>query len=407
MSLRSACFAFFIAAGCSSTGPRGLPSSSGSPTGSGPSQVVAFSHATNLIPAEVTVDGETAILAVDTGSPIVLLNPSDYASAPANDTVGDVAELSVGSTTFHNVQVVGSNALASPDPAVALGGLLGCTIICGGSASFNYRDGVFALGDASVPMGVMAAATVPFSLMGGRTVSLGTTSVTLPKSRIVVSVLIEGAPHTMIVDTGASFVTLLSSTFSALTSDGRATLPAGMVETVAGVSTATMARTKTMTVGGVEVDGVVVVDDPATDTFFQGVSQEVGETIEGSLGGTFLHDFYMTIDYPKQSLSFARFADLSWAIDPGTRLGFSLASSTASAGAYTVSSVVSGSDAAAKGVRAGDTVVAIDGTTLSSVTISELLGLVSGAAGTTKAVQFGPGQSLAGMTVDIQVSDLL
>jgi membrane-associated protease RseP (regulator of RpoE activity) len=227
----------------------------------------------------------------------------------------------------------------------------------------------------------------------------------LPKSRIVVTVSIEGTKHTMLLDTGASDVTVRSSVFSSLTQDGRATMTAGTVETVSGTSRATMTRTRSVVLDGVEVDGVVVLGDAATDMLFESVSQEVGQTVDGSLGGNFLNQFYLTIDYAGQTLAFARYTDTSFIIDPAERLGFMLGRATD--GTYKVASVVAKSDAANQGVHVGDAIVAVDGAELAGASVSQILARMSGVPGTTKLVTFGTARSLAGQTVAIQVSELL
>ena len=393
---RTAPFILLVLAACSS-------SSSSSSSGSLPSaaDVLAFSHATNIVPATVSVNGTVGILGVDTGSPFVVLNPTEFPSAPANDTEGTVGSFSVGSTTLSNTTVISLNTLTSPDPSVPIGGLLGCAVICNYVASFNYRDAQFTLGAATAPTGLGASTMFPFTLQGGGV----TQGITVPKSRVVVTVTIEGASHLMILDTGASFVTLRSTVFATVTGDGRPTLPGGMIETATGSSSSTMARVRTIAVGGVSASNVVVIGDPTTDTLFDTLTAELGQTIDGSLGGTYLRDFYVTIDYPNQQVSLAPYNDLSWAIDPAERLGIQFGGS-ASAG-YQVAAVVAGSDAAAKGVSVGDTLLAIDGASLASLSASQLAAQVSGTVGVAKTVQFGAARSLANQTVSILVDQLL
>jgi hypothetical protein len=241
--------------------------------------------------------------------------------------------------------------------------------------------------------------------MGGGSARVGSSTISLPKSRIIVSVSIEGTAHTMLVDTGASDVTVRSSVFSSLTHDGRATLGAGTVETVNGTSHATMTRARTMALGPVALDGVIVLGDPATDSLFDTVGQEVSRTVDGSLGGSFLNHFYLTVDYAQQTLALAPYSDTSFVIDPAERLGLTVG--RAPDHTYHVTAVVSGSDAANKGVSVGDTVVTIDGTDLSGASVSEIIALVSGPVGTSKMVTFGPARTLAGQTVSIQISELL
>jgi hypothetical protein len=388
-------------AGCSSSSPS--QGTSGPPLASA-ADIEALSRVTNLLFVPVDVGGTTGLMFVDTGDPFLLLNPATFPHAPT--PVGNVSTVSVESTDLSNVQVLTSSQLPnSPDPSVSIGGLLGCTVICGSVVSFNYRDVVFTIGNPVTPSGLMPATTFGFSFKGGETLQSCGTNVTVPRSRVVVSVEIEGSPHTMVVDTGASAVTVDASVYAALTADGRAQFTGGMVMTTSGSSAAAFTRAKSISVGGVEVDGVVVSHDPSFDTNLADVSMDAQETIEGSLGGTFLDNFYVTIDYPNSELHLARYADTSFIIDPAENLGFAL--ELTSAGGFLVDKVFSGTDAATKGVSAGDTILAIDGVELASQTLSQAAILASGKVGTTKSVQFGAAAKLANKTVSIIVGNLL
>ena len=76
---------------------------------------------------------------------------------------------------------------------------------------------------------------------------------------------------------------------------------------------------------------------------------------------------------------------------------------------YPVDGVFAGTDAAAKGVAAGDLIVAIDGQPLSSLGAVEAAMLLSGTVGSTKMMEFGVTASVAlsGQTVAIRVDELL
>jgi Aspartyl protease len=361
-------------------------------------EVVAFAHITNLTPVEVSVGSGMGWGIVDTGDPIVELDPAVFPSASSDAKLGAIE---VGTLTVHDVQVLASaEGLTSPDPALPLVANIGCGALCGRVASFNYRDVTFALGTdvPSAPSGLLQESILDFSFEGGKEGQV-------PRSRVVVTVSIEGTDHTMMLDTGATYITLDQSAFSAITDDGRKQLPGGMVETTEGESPISLTRVKTVAIGSASVSGVVAAHSAGFDTILENISGDAGETIEGSLGGTFLNHFYVTIDYPNKKLHLAAYEDHSFAIDPAENIGFDLG--VFAGGGFGVGVVFAGSSAAAKGVQVGDAVVAIDGKALASLSASEAALLCFGAVGSTKMVQFGAGAGVANETVALQVDEFL
>jgi S1-C subfamily serine protease len=366
-------------------------------------EILAFTRVLNIIVVPADVAGTTALLGIDTGSPFVLLNPTTFPRAPA---VGSVSSMSVDADTLQNVPVITSSiSPTSPDPAVPLGGLLGCAFVCNSVVSFDYRAALFTIGNPVVPSGLSPETVVPFSFDGGGVVQSNGTAITEPRSRVVVSVDVEGTARTMVVDTGASDVIVTQAVFDALTSDGRPQLSGAKADTTLGVSSSSVTRAKTVAVGGAQAQGVLVAHDSSFDQNLAAISTDSGVTIDGSLGGSFLQSFYVTIDYPNRTLHLAPYADTSFISDGAEVVGVSLGPATG--GAYPVAQVLPGTDAAAKGVTVGDTIVAVDGQSLASLTISEVLVLLGGKVGSTKAVQFGAAATLAHQTVPIKVDELL
>src|SRR3984957_6223546 len=254
---RTALLALLVLAGCSgSSSPSGTEDGGALPPAAA---ITAFTRVTKILLVPVDVAGTTGLLGIDTGDPFVLLSPTTFPSAPA---VGTVATLSVESDDLTDVPVItSSESPSSPDPAITLGGLLGCTVICKTVVSFNYRDSMFTIGSSASPSGLESDMRLPFALKGGGMEQSGGVPVTEPPSRVVVSVDIEGTMHTMIVDTGASSVTVNQAVCSALTADGRVQLSGGTVDTTSGKSSASFTRAKTISVGGVQASGVVVAHD--------------------------------------------------------------------------------------------------------------------------------------------------
>jgi hypothetical protein len=408
-------FGALLAPACSSRAPDGNGSSTPTDAGAGASDdsggsqattgpvsqsdIVAFSRLTNAIPVQLTVGSASGWGFADTGNPWALLDPTVFPSAASLTSGGDIASIELASETSKNPFV-----FASTDGDIALDSTfnisanVGCSVLCGFAPSFNFRDVALVLDGAAPPSGLLAAQTVSFTLEGGGTDE----GVAVPRSRIVVDVSLEGTSYKMIVDSGASDVTVSQAAYSALTADGRAQLSGGMAETTSGTSTTTLTRAATVAVGDVTATGVVIAHDTSFDSNLSAVSSDVGYTIDGSLGGTFLRSYYVTIDYTNQTLTLARYSDTSFELDSGETIGITLGTEGTS---YVVSAATG--DAATKGVTAGDEIVAIDGEQLADITPLEVATLVYGAVGSTKQVTFGFAATLAGMTVPIEVEESL
>jgi hypothetical protein len=362
----------------------------------------AFSYLFNLIPVDVTIAGASGQGYVDTGDPLMLLDPTTFPSVndlPPNG--GPVPSMTVASQSVTNAFALSSSAgLTSPDPAFPIGANVGCTAVCAYVAAFDYRGASFFLGSSAPtpPTGLEPETTMGFSFLGGETLD----GVAIPRSRIVVTVSLEGTHYNMILDSGASIVTVSQAAFTALTADGRAQLMGGDVETTSGTSTSSLTRAASIAVGSVEVDSVVVAHDTSFDTNLAAISMDAGETIDGSLGGDFLHDFYVTVDYPSTTLHFARYSDLSFAIDEAEQIGISLNQGGSD---YFVGAV--STDAAAQGITVGDQVVAIEGIALSGLTVSQATLPLYGPVGSTKSVQFGTAAQVANQTLQMVVEELL
>jgi hypothetical protein len=395
---RRATALLILLVGCSSSGGGGTQA--GVPT-----EQQAFSYLYNLIPTQVSEGGGSGTGYVDTGDPWVLLDPATFASVaslPANGAA--VSSITIGGQDESNVYVVPTDeGLTSPDPSFPFVSNVGCTGICGYVATLNYRDALFGLGSAapSPPSGLEPETVFPFSFEGGSVIM----GVTVPRSRIVVTVSLEGNDYSMVLDSGATTVTVSQAAFTALTADGRAVLQGGMVETTSGESTSSLARAAKIVVGGVEVDSVVVAHDSSFDDNLQSISTDVGHTIDGSLGGTYLHDFYVTIDYPAKEVHLARYSNLGFAVDPAERIGIDIEQNAD--GNYVVAALTN--TAAAQGINVDDQVLSISGVSLAPLDASQVAVLQYGLVGAKLSVSFGTASSAAvsGSTLPVVVEELL
>jgi hypothetical protein len=359
---------------------------------------IAVTVAANVLVAPVTVGGVSGGVVVDTGSPIVALDPLPFQGAGLPSGSGTLPALTLGGLTFHELPVVGAPLIASPDSTVPMDGSLGCSVLCAFKVSLNYRDATLTFAATASPASVQSPGTrVPLSLGGGgETMVTGVPgSVTFPRSRVVVTALLEGMSHSLVVDTGSTYVIVRQSVFESLVRDGRGTLSDVDTAGVGASSTASVARVRSFSVGGEEVAGLVASSGADFDASLDAVSREVGSTIDGLVGGSFLRDFYVTVDYPTSELVLQRYTQGEPTFDTFDRVGVLVASDG------TVGQVLAGTDAEKQGVAVGDVIVAIDGTSLAGIGTFALEELISGPVGTTKSVSFASGKELSIETDDV------
>jgi hypothetical protein len=373
---------------------------------------------------------------IDSGSPVVLIDPSLFGTTPPTTAaqIPTTVDLGLLDATGQPVIVIDnapvlqvSNAMMD---ALGFGGILGGSVMSQFSVQLDYAapkmEG-FCLGctastdrtDVQLPGG-----GVSFTLKGGghSSVTLGTDSqgnaidspgVNIPPTRIPVTVTLDGVDHPFIVDTGATEVSLRSTVYAQLVSDGRAQLVSGIaIMTIAGASNASLTRAKTITLGGetvMDAPVMTIMSTPA-DQLLDGISNELGgPPIDGLLGGSFLRNFLVTIDYPNGQLHLQPY--LTPPIpDEFRRVGITIGLD-ATGRNFVVSSVYPNSDAAAKNIMVGDQIVAIDGTSLISVGyVANADQLLDGTPDTSKTITFGSktgDPSLANTMLSVKVDDLI
>ena len=371
---------------------------------------------------------------IDSGSPVVLIDPSLFGTTPPTTAAKIPTTVNLGLLDASGQPVVVidnapvlqvSNAMMD---ALGFGGILGGDVMSKFSVQLDYAAPMmegFCLGctastdraDLQLPGGV-----VSFTLKGGghSPVTLGTDSqgnainspvVNIPPTRIPVTVTMDGTDHPCIVDTGATEVSLRSTVFDQLTSDGRAKLVSGIaIMTIAGASNASLTRAKTMTVGDSTVDNVPVMTIMSTpsDQLLNGISNELGTQIDCLLGGSFLRNFLVTIDYPNGQLHLQPYVTPPIP-DEFRRVGITVGLDVTGSH-FVVSSVYPGSDAAAQNISVNDQVISIDGTSLATVGyVADADQLLDGMPGTSKMIMFGKTKdsALTNMTVSVKVDDLI
>ena len=96
---------------------------------------------------------------------------------------------------------------------------------------------------------------------------------------------------------------------------------------MAGQTRARVTRSRSVSVAGQEVTNIPVMafDNAIIDS----MSTELGYPVDGLLGGDFLREFAVTIDYPAGQLMLSRYATRDHIVDEFKRVGLWLAASGA------------------------------------------------------------------------------
>jgi hypothetical protein len=345
-------------------------------------------------------------LLVDTGSPFTLVDPGEFPGATLAPTTQVTVNIGIGSATIDAVPALQLVPQTMND--LHLAGILGANVTRQFSAEFNYRDQLFRIGTGSEPAGVaQPGSSVGFTIAGGGTVMDTKLTINYPATRIPVTVAIEGVDHPFILDTGASEVTVRSTLFTALTADGRAILRDLPIATVAGAGSATVSRVRSVSLGGEEVPNVPVMT-LGTDDLLDHLTMELGHPVDGLLGGGYLREFLLTIDYPHGMVHLRRYDTREHIVDEFQRIGIALGPSIPGSG-YQITTVFAGTDAARQGIQAGDLLLSIDGQSLASLDSVAADRLLAGTVGTSH--QLGMGQAvspaLANQTITVLVDDLI
>jgi hypothetical protein len=385
----------------------------------------------NLVFVRATVDGNASIAAgdpgilVDSGSPVVLIDPSHYglpspAAAADIQTQVDLGLLKDDSPVVTILQVPALQLSAAMMDTTGFGGVLGGDVMRAFSVQLDYAAPMatgFCVGCTSGARDDVESpgASIPFGLGGGGTGPVGLSAkvestVTLPATRVLVTVDIEGTSYPFMLDTGASEVTVRTSVFDALTADGRSQLQGFPITTVTGDSSASVTRAAAITVGGETVADVPIMTMPGDD-LLDHISHELessgGQQIDGLLGGSFLRNFLVTIDYPDRHLHLQQYGVQTWR-DEFKRAGIDLVQTPPGAQHwYAVGVVYPGTDAAAKGLRFGDQVWSIDGTSLDGLDPISADSLLDGTVGTTKTLVLAASDTATPVTLSVLVDDLI
>ena len=361
----------------------------------------------NIVIIDAQLDGHPGgRLLVDTGSPVTLVNPGEFPGASLPQQAQVVVDIGIGPVTVDHVPAL--QLAGGMMDLLRLAGILGGNVLRDFSTSFDYRGRQFWLGaGATIADVAVPGASVPFNLEGGGLARLSPQqTIVLAATRVSVTVDLEGVKHPFIVDSGASEMTVRSSVFQALTSDGRVAVGGFPVSTATGSMSATITRTRSVTVAGETVTNVATLN-LGDDTLLDNLEMEVKHPLDGLLGGTFLREFLVTIDYPGRTLHLQRYATRAHIVDELQRVGVSLGELTGVG--YAIFSVYPATGAARAGIVAGDQLVGVDGHSLANLDSIAADQLLLGTPGTSHRLAFGNASAptLTGAEVDVPVDDIV
>jgi hypothetical protein len=365
----------------------------------------------NLVFADVAVNGHTGgRLGVDTGAPVMLIDDRKFAGLEPPAAKQWTGDLSVGELTVDGVPLLQFQTGNDMDP-LNFAGLLGGNVMQQFQVRLDYAhpDRAFRLGMPATEMpadGVETPGTsIAFDLEGGGRGNFEGAILSFPATRIPLTVDVEGVAHPFNLDTGASETTVRASVFATITADDRAQISGLPIGTVSGNTTASVTRVRTLTVGDATVTNPAVMT--IGDSILDGIQTEVRHPVDGLLGGNFLREFMVTVDYPRRTLHLQRYT-AAVIVDEFKRVGVELGLG-AGAHRYVVGNVYAGTDAMAKQLSVGDEIVSVDGQALDPLDSVTADSLLNGAVGTTHAIALGNAHAagLANTTVDVRVDDLI
>jgi hypothetical protein len=325
-------------------------------------------------------------------------------------TLQITADLTLGQFTVNDIPMVQFQTGGGMDP-LNFAGLLGGNVMRQFSVRFDYAhpDRAFRLGMPQMEpetTGVETPGTaIAFSLEGGGRGRFENEIIEFPATRIPLTVDVEGVSHPFILDTGASETTVRTSVYDALKADGRGELLGLPIGTVSGPTTGSVTRARSITVAGETVLNPAVMT--IGDTIIDGIETEVRHPVDGLLGGNFLREFLVTIDYPRRTMHLQRYT-APVIVDEFKRVGIELGVGTG-AHRYRVATVYRGTDAELKQLAVGDEIVSVDGQALDELDSVTADGLLSGTIGAAHAIALGTARApgLSNTTVDVLIDDLI
>ena len=383
---------------------------------------IAASFASGVPGVSASLDGGgLAPFLVDTGSPIILADTDEHDLADGWHAL----DLELGDLRFSGLEVGAFDVFSGASVGTApFSGVIGGTLLTHFALSLDSQGGRIWLEDgppAELPAELAADAVgdpvdIDAQVAGGGRFMIGGDERPVGATRFLVRVAVEDQDDAAesflaLVDSGASSVVLSSEVMDLLGDQDRPRLDGVLVQTASGPKTGHLTRVWSMRLPGaadrVEQTSVPVMVLP-DDRIFESVSREVGQEVQGIVGGSFLRWYVATLDYPADAMCLRPYRSPDH-IDPDefVGLGFDV---TRQDSAWVVDAVFPGTDAEAQGVLAGDTLIEVDGTAVGDLDESDVDELArTGGLGATVPIALerdgddGPVQ----VDVAVEVEDLL
>lgn len=353
----------------------------------------AASRYAGMFTIPVTVDRTSATMLIDTGSPITFLDPATF-SAVGGPYTRQLATLELAGVGLVDAPVVMADPFAA---SPVFGGTLGGMTLCQFASTWDFRARTFTLGGVPSTAETDGTSIVrPVSVRGGGLIQFPDGSgLQVPATRLLVDVTVEGMALHLIVDSGASTVTLRDDLFAQLVSDGRASISVAAGEQ-GGAATERVARARSVEALGVQRDASAVVSFPASR--LQDLSQEIGTRVDGLLGIEFFEAHMLTIDYPAGRITLRPYRDTSHVRDRFRRIGIFPRREGAR---MLVGALMPGSDAERQGVRVGATLDEINLEPTRGLTAAEADERLLGTPGQTRQLL------VDGRTMTVRIDDVI
>lgn len=288
--------------------------------------------------------------------------------------------LKVFGLTFLQLKVAALNIfpLSTPCKTAAPAGLVGGDILRWFRVILTYParlaeiqnsggEGIKAP-DATVPLMLAGGGVAVLPGGAGETVNLHDALPLLANGNLKV----EGRSVTALLDTGATFSLIKPSLLQTLGGSGRPDACCFSVN-LAGRAPilARLTRLKTIQVGGAETrsEAALVLADTR---FWSDLAASLGREVELILGGSYLRQFKVDMDYPARTLRLGKlppYWDVEWS--EFTYPGFTFCRS-ASEDALAVLDVFTGTEADKAGIKSGGLIIAVNGKLVGSQTAADI-----------------------------------
>lgn len=255
-----------------------------------------------IVTLPVSIDSASTMpFLVDTGAVLTRVDPTRFPTLALSPGLAQVTTLDVGNVHLTNLDVVAASLCGAGMmcPSAGPAGLLGGAVLEGFAVTIDYHHSNVTFGAFTPPSGAGAPTMTSFALQGGGTTTVGDASVTLPATRIAVDVDIEGMVVPMLVDTGSSTMVIEPALYDTLVADGRPQSTTTLA-TVAGTQKVSSTKLHTVSLAGAAQSNVAAVRSPLDMNV---LSVEVGHPVDGLVGGAYLQNYIVTIDYPARVIT--------------------------------------------------------------------------------------------------------